>query len=72
MNNDWESVIGLEVHVQLLTKSKLFSNAPAAYGAAPNTQACIIDLAMPGILPVLNKAAVEMAVKLGFVGRRSI
>ncbi len=61
----WETVIGLEVHVQLLTKSKLFSGAPTAYGAAPNTQACHIDLGLPGVLPVLNKEAVTMAIKFG-------
>ncbi len=61
----WETVIGLEVHVQLLTKSKLFSGAATNYGAEPNTQACIIDLGFPGILPVLNEEAVRMAIKLG-------
>jgi aspartyl-tRNA(Asn)/glutamyl-tRNA(Gln) amidotransferase subunit B len=61
----WETIIGLEVHVQLLTKSKLFSEASTAYGALPNTQACAIDLGLPGVLPVLNKEAVKMAVKLG-------
>ncbi len=62
---EWETVIGLEVHVQLLTKSKLFSGASIAYGAEPNTQACAIDLGMPGVLPVLNQEAVKMAAKLG-------
>lgn len=62
---EWETVIGLEVHVQLLTKSKIFSGASTAYGAEPNTQACAVDLAMPGVLPVLNKEAVMMAIKLG-------
>lgn len=61
----WETVIGLEVHVQLCTKTKIFSGAPAAYGATPNTQACAIDLAMPGVLPMLNEAAVRMALKFG-------
>jgi aspartyl-tRNA(Asn)/glutamyl-tRNA(Gln) amidotransferase subunit B len=61
----WESVIGLEVHVQLSTKSKIFSGAPTAYGAEPNTQACAIDLGMPGVLPVLNAEVVRMATKLG-------
>ncbi|HUO81903.1 MAG TPA: Asp-tRNA(Asn)/Glu-tRNA(Gln) amidotransferase subunit GatB [Gammaproteobacteria bacterium] len=61
----WESVIGLEIHVQLATQSKIFSGAPTAYGAEPNTQACAIDLGYPGVLPVLNEAAVRMAVKLG-------
>jgi aspartyl-tRNA(Asn)/glutamyl-tRNA(Gln) amidotransferase subunit B len=62
---NWETVIGLEVHVQLKTRSKLFSGASAAYGAEPNTQACLIDLAMPGVLPVLNTEAVRMAVMFG-------
>lgn len=61
----WETVIGLEVHAQLKTKSKIFSGAPTTYGAEPNTQACAIDLAMPGTLPVLNKEAVRMATKFG-------
>ena len=59
---EWETVIGLEVHAQLTTVSKLFSGASTTYGAAPNTQACAIDLAMPGTLPVLNKTAVEKAI----------
>jgi aspartyl-tRNA(Asn)/glutamyl-tRNA(Gln) amidotransferase subunit B len=62
---EWETVIGLEVHVQLLTKSKLFSGAAAQYGAEPNTQACAVDLALPGVLPVMNREAVRMATKLG-------
>lgn len=61
----WESVIGLELHVQLATKSKLFSAAATAYGAEPNTQACNVDLALPGVLPVLNREAVAMAIKFG-------
>ena len=61
----WETVIGLEVHAQLATRSKIFSGASTAYGAAPNTQACAIDLGLPGVLPVLNKEAVRMAVKFG-------
>lgn len=61
----WEVVIGLEVHVQLQTKSKIFSGASTAYGAEPNTQACAIDLGMPGVLPVLNEEAVRMAIKFG-------
>lgn len=65
MNEFWESVIGLEVHVQLSTKSKLFSGANTTFGALPNTQACAIDLGFPGVLPVLNEKAVHMAVKLG-------
>lgn len=61
----WETVIGIEVHTQLATKSKIFSGASTQYGSDPNTQACIIDLAMPGVLPVLNKTCVEMAIKFG-------
>ncbi len=61
----WEVVIGLEVHVQLATQSKIFSGAATAYGAAPNTQACAVDLGLPGVLPVLNARAVEMAVRFG-------
>lgn len=59
----WETVIGLEIHVQLATKSKIFSGASTAFGAAPNTQACAVDLGMPGVLPVLNREAVVMAIK---------
>src|SRR5690606_27752665 len=62
---EWETVIGLEVHVQLATASKLFSGSSTTFGAEPNTQANIFDLAMPGTLPVLNKEAVRMAVKFG-------
>ncbi len=74
---EWEAVIGLEVHVQLSTRSKLFSGTAAAFGAAPNTQANIYDLAMPGTLPVLNGEALRMALRFGLaidaeIGRRSI
>jgi aspartyl-tRNA(Asn)/glutamyl-tRNA(Gln) amidotransferase subunit B len=62
---DWEVVIGLEVHAQLLTKSKIFSGSSTAYGAAPNTQTSLIDLGYPGVLPVLNAEAVRMAVCFG-------
>lgn len=62
---EWETVIGLEIHAQLSTKSKIFSGSSTAYGAEPNTQASLIDLGMPGVLPVLNKEAVHMAVKFG-------
>ncbi len=61
----WESVIGLEIHAQLATRSKIFSGAATAYGAEPNTQACAVDLGLPGVLPVLNEQAVTMAVKFG-------
>jgi len=62
---EWETVIGLEVHVQLATRTKIFSGASTRFGAPPNTQACAIDLAMPGTLPVLNGEALRMAVKFG-------
>jgi len=73
----WETVIGLEVHVQLCTKSKIFSGAGTMFGAEPNTQACEVDIALPGVLPVMNKEAALMAVKFGIaiganVNRRSI
>ena len=61
----WETVIGLEVHVQLATKTKIFSGSSTRFGASPNTQACAIDLAMPGTLPVLNKQAVNYAIMFG-------
>lgn len=62
---NWEPVIGLEIHVQLATQSKIFSGASTAFGAAPNAQACSVDLGLPGVLPVLNEQAVAMAVKFG-------
>ena len=77
----WEIVIGLETHAQLSTRSKMFSGAATAFGAAPNTQACAVDVALPGVLPVLNKVAVEKAVRFGLavngntavnINRRSI
>jgi aspartyl-tRNA(Asn)/glutamyl-tRNA(Gln) amidotransferase subunit B len=75
--SDWEVVIGLEIHAQLATRSKIFSGSPTAYGAPPNTQADLVDLAYPGVLPVLNARAVQMAVKFGLavdaaVARRSV
>jgi aspartyl-tRNA(Asn)/glutamyl-tRNA(Gln) amidotransferase subunit B len=63
--NGWEVVIGIETHAQLLTNSKIFSNASTKFGAAPNTQASVVDLALPGTLPVLNGQAVECAIKFG-------
>ena len=67
----WETVIGLEIHVQLATNSKIFSGASTAYGAEPNRQACPVDLGMPGVLPVLNAEVVRMAIKFGLaVGAR--
>jgi aspartyl-tRNA(Asn)/glutamyl-tRNA(Gln) amidotransferase subunit B len=65
MMADWEVVIGLEIHAQLATRSKIFSGAATAYGAPPNSQASLVDLAYPGVLPVLNAEAVRMAVKFG-------
>ncbi|KTD59044.1 Asp-tRNA(Asn)/Glu-tRNA(Gln) amidotransferase subunit GatB [Legionella shakespearei] len=62
---EWDTVIGLEVHAQLKTKSKLFSGASTAFGALPNSQTCFIDAGFPGVLPVLNKEAVVMAIQLG-------
>jgi len=62
---NWEVVIGLEIHAQLATRSKIFSGSPTAYGAAPNTQADLVDLAYPGVLPVFNGEALRMAVKFG-------
>jgi aspartyl-tRNA(Asn)/glutamyl-tRNA(Gln) amidotransferase subunit B len=73
----WEIVVGIETHAQLLTRSKIFSGASNAFGAAPNTQAAAIDIALPGTLPVLNRAAVEHAIRFGLavkgtINRRSI
>jgi aspartyl-tRNA(Asn)/glutamyl-tRNA(Gln) amidotransferase subunit B len=62
---EWETVIGLEIHAQLATKSKIFSGAATAYGAEPNSQACLVDLGYPGVLPVLNVGVVRMAVAFG-------
>jgi aspartyl-tRNA(Asn)/glutamyl-tRNA(Gln) amidotransferase subunit B len=67
----WEIVIGIETHAQLATRSKMFSGAPTAFGAAPNTQASAVDIALPGVLPVPNRAAVELALRFGLaVGGR--
>jgi len=73
----WEVVIGLETHVQLSTQSKIFSGASTAFGAAPNTQASVVDVALPGSLPVLNRGAVERAIRFGLaigatINQRSI
>jgi aspartyl-tRNA(Asn)/glutamyl-tRNA(Gln) amidotransferase subunit B len=62
---DWEVVIGLEIHAQLATESKIFSGASTRYGAGPNAQACLVDLGYPGVLPVLNGAVVDMAIRFG-------
>ncbi|WP_186136358.1 Asp-tRNA(Asn)/Glu-tRNA(Gln) amidotransferase subunit GatB [Burkholderia gladioli] len=77
MAQQWEVVIGLETHAQLSTASKIFSGASTRFGAEPNTQACAVDLALPGVLPVLNRGAVERAIRLGLalgstVAQRSI
>lgn len=74
---EWETVIGLEIHAQLRTKSKIFSSASTAYGAEPNTQACGVDLGLPGVLPVVNAEAIRMATKFGLatgskVNKRSV
>jgi aspartyl-tRNA(Asn)/glutamyl-tRNA(Gln) amidotransferase subunit B len=74
---EWETVIGLETHTQLSTQSKIFSGASTHFGAAPNTQASAVDVAMPGVLPVANRGAVERAIRLGLavggtINRRSI
>ncbi|WP_028203204.1 Asp-tRNA(Asn)/Glu-tRNA(Gln) amidotransferase subunit GatB [Paraburkholderia nodosa] len=65
MATQWEVVIGLETHAQLSTASKIFSGASTQFGAAPNTQACPVDLALPGVLPVMNRGAVERAIQFG-------
>jgi len=65
VSRQWEVVIGLEIHTQLATNSKIFSGASTAYGAEPNTQACLVDLGYPGVLPVLNEEVVRMAAKFG-------
>jgi aspartyl-tRNA(Asn)/glutamyl-tRNA(Gln) amidotransferase subunit B len=68
----WEVVIGFETHAQLSTQSKIFSRAPTAFGAEPNTQACPVDLALPGTLPVMNKGAVERAIEFGLAVNSTI
>ena len=65
LTRGFEVVIGLETHAQLSTRSKIFSGASTQFGAAPNTQACAVDLALPGTLPVLNSGAVERAIRFG-------
>ena len=73
----WETVIGLEIHAQLATKSKIFSGSNTTFGAQPNTQASAIDLGLPGVLPVLNESVVKMAIKFGLgihanIAKRSV
>jgi len=72
MSAPWEVVIGLEIHTQLATQSKIFSGASTAYGAEPNTQACLVDLGYPGVLPVLNEEVVRMACKFGLAVNATI
>jgi aspartyl-tRNA(Asn)/glutamyl-tRNA(Gln) amidotransferase subunit B len=69
---EWETVIGLEVHTQLATVSKIFSGASTTYGAEPNTQACAVDLGLPGVLPVLNAEVVRLAVKFGLATHSTV
>ena len=74
---EWEVVIGLEIHAQLSTKSKIFSGSSTAYGAEANTQANAVDLGLPGVLPVFNEEALRMAVKFGLaidaeIGKKSV
>jgi aspartyl-tRNA(Asn)/glutamyl-tRNA(Gln) amidotransferase subunit B len=68
----WETVIGLEIHAQLKTRSKIFSGAATQYGAEPNTQACAVDLGLPGVLPVLNAEVVRMAAKFGLATHSTV
>ncbi|MGB5716777.1 MAG: Asp-tRNA(Asn)/Glu-tRNA(Gln) amidotransferase subunit GatB, partial [Gammaproteobacteria bacterium] len=69
---EWETVIGLEIHTQLATRSKIFSGAPTQYGAEPNTQACAVDLGLPGVLPVLNAEVVRMAAMFGLATHSTV
>ena len=69
---EWETVIGLEIHTQLATASKIFSGASTTYGAAPNTQACAVDLGLPGVLPVLNAEVVRLAAKFGLATHSTV
>ncbi|MDP3163445.1 MAG: Asp-tRNA(Asn)/Glu-tRNA(Gln) amidotransferase GatCAB subunit B, partial [Reyranella sp.] len=64
-SGDWEIVLGLEVHAQVISDAKLFSGAPTTFGADPNTQVSLVDAAMPGMLPVINERCVEQAVRTG-------
>ena len=69
---EWETVIGIETHVQLATVSKIFSGASTNFGAKPNSNACEVDIALPGVLPVLNKEAVEKAIRFAFATNAKI
>ena len=68
----WETVIGLEIHAQLATNSKIFSGSPTTFGAEPNTQASLVDLAMPGVLPVLNAEVIRCAAKFGLASNSTV
>jgi len=73
----WETVIGLEIHAQLSTATKIFSGASTAFGAEPNTQACTVDLGLPGVLPVVNRDVVKLAVRFALatnaeIGKKSV
>ena len=75
--NDWETIIGLEIHAQIVSKSKLFSGASTDFGSEPNTQVSLVDAAMPGMLPVINKYCVEQVIKTGLglnaqINKRSV
>ncbi|HYT47268.1 MAG TPA: Asp-tRNA(Asn)/Glu-tRNA(Gln) amidotransferase GatCAB subunit B, partial [Burkholderiales bacterium] len=72
MTRGWEIVVGIETHTQLLTRSKMFSGAANAFGAAPNTYASAVDIALPGTLPVANRAAVEHAIRFGLAAKGTI
>ncbi len=69
---EWDTVIGLEVHAQLKSKSKLFSGAAIAFGATPNSQTCFVDAGLPGVLPALNQQAVVMAIQFGLAVKADI
>src|SRR3546814_17520401 len=74
---DWEMVIGLEVHAQVISEAKLFSGASTTFGAAPNSQVSLVDAAMPGMLPVINEKCIEQAVRTGLglrarINKRSV
>ena len=76
-SSNWETIIGLEVHAQIISKSKIFSGGSTDFGADPNTQVSLVDAAMPGMLPVINRDCVEQAIKTGLglnaqINKRSI
>ena len=71
-DNNWEPVIGLEIHAQIISNSKLFSGASTNFGSEPNTQVSLVDAAMPGMLPVINKVCIEQAIKTGLSSNAQI